>query len=171
MKFLLNLSFVTLLVVTFGLLVHAEIYVGGSHFIRVDSLHVSCGSDNFEPNKNYEGLVIWHRGSQGGIIGSRNVLPGYLYLIKSENFMNPHTRTFDQDGAFKYVMGTSEGLQHYKDAEGILVSGFSFKNGQFKWNQNNEEQRPHIQNAVQSSVRQFWDSNGTQQNWVLDNSH
>ena len=52
----------------------------------------------------------------------------------------------------------------------MKVSTFSFKNGQFKWPENNEIKDSRIQNAVKNVVKQFWDSNGRQQNWDVDNN-
>jgi len=133
-----------------------------------------------------KGLVFWHTGT----IGTRRLRPGYLYIIKSENFIDPNTGKYlaryngaggrVHGGAFMYVMGTNKNMNYYIQNEGLLVSGFSYHNGQWKWKSGTANGRSHpttvmrhpkIKKAVMNAILQFWDTRGTKQNWNVDNSN
>ena len=58
---------------------------------RVNSLHVSCGSDLWEPYTKYVGMVFWGHGGKPNRnsyrMGTRHVLPGYVFIVKSESIL------------------------------------------------------------------------------------
>ena len=51
---------------------------------KCSNIHVSCASDDYEPNTDYVGLIFFHKNGQTDIyFGGKHLKIGYLVIAKS----------------------------------------------------------------------------------------
>ena len=59
----------------------SSFYVNGH---KCSNIHVSCASDDYEPNTDYVGLIFFHKNGQTDIyFGGKHLKIGYLVIAKS----------------------------------------------------------------------------------------
>ena len=100
----------------------------GSPDMPVETLHVSCRSDKFDPKKNFIGFVMYtYKGKTKWEINNVRCMAGYIYFIEAAKLGGTRGDTMHAR-AFFNLFGID------LDKNDIVASGFAFKDGVWKEN-------------------------------------
>ena len=93
----------------------------------VESFHLSCLCDPFDPRQNYIGILIYQINGHADImVNSRHIKAGYIYIKKVQNIQNFGLSTHHAN-CMKSLLGDDYG-------QPVIASGFAYQNEQWKCN-------------------------------------
>merc|ERR1712013_366370 len=123
----------------------------GSPDMPVETLHVSCRSDKFDPKKNFIGFVMYtYKGKTKWEINNVRCRAGYIYFIEAAKLGGTRGDTMHAR-AFFNLFGID------LDKNDVVASGFAFKDGVWKENSStfNYNETPYTDQLCRDGVTEM----------------
>ena len=100
--------------------------------IHVETLHLSCSSDVYQPGHNYAGFILYsHNGQTDWRLNGVHCKTGYIVILDTDSEKVRHWKELSpgqvHGAVYKCIFGEDP-------APDTIGEGFAFLGGEFRWN-------------------------------------